>query len=197
MIPAMSMLNREQTVLVVVDIQERLAAAMARRDQVMRKTSLLVRAARIVGAPVVVTRQNPRGLGDLEPMLRDLLGDETTQGVAGDGELVDKMSFDCFCEPGFSRAIADTGRKQLLLAGMETHICVCQTALAGVSAGFDIHVAADACCSREDESHTTALSRLAHAGVIVTTAESAAYELVGCAGTDEFRALLAAVKAAG
>lgn len=192
----MSMLNREQSILVVIDIQERLAAAMARREQVVRKTALLVRAARIVGMPIVVTRQNPKGLGELDPMLEEVRN-EVTAGVHPAGREVDKMSFDCFCEPGFSEAIAVTGRRQVLLTGMETHICVCQTALAGLAGGFDVHVASDACCSRDQDSHRSALARLSHAGAVVTTAESAAYELVGCAGTDEFRALLAAVKAAG
>lgn len=183
--------DRSRAVLVVVDIQERLAAAMERREQVNARTSLLVRAARIVGVPVVVTRQYPRGLGDLEPAILEVLSEDDSWTEA----MHDKMTFDCFGECGFSDAIRDSERDQVILAGMETHICVTQTALAALARGLEVHVAADACCSREQENHDIALARLAHAGAVVTSSESVAYELVGCAGTGEFKALLAAVKA--
>lgn len=192
MIPASSALSRDDALLIVVDIQERLAAAMERRERVLGRTALLIRAAAIVGVPILVTRQYPKGLGDIEEELAAVLAQ-----VGGDGatvSFVDKLSFDCFGEQAFCDAVADSGRGQLLLAGMETHICITQTALAGLREGFDVHVVGDAVCSREQECHELALSRLAHGGAVVTTSESAAYELVGCAGTDEFKALLAAVK---
>lgn len=192
MIPAASVLRREQAVLVVVDIQERLAAAMSRREQVIAQSALLVRVAPIVGMPVVVTRQYPKGLGDLETGIVAALDESAAQGASV--AHVDKVHFDCFSEATFCDALLATGRKQVLIVGMESHICVTQTALAGLGQGLDVHVAGDACCSRSDEHHQLALQRLAHAGAVVTSSESAAYELVGCAGTDEFRALLSAVK---
>lgn len=195
MIPASSVLERGQGLLVVIDVQERLAAAMRYRDRVVTRASLLVRAAEIVGLPVVVTRQYPRGLGDLDESLAGTIAD--CEGTGCNVERVDKVDFNCFGESAFTHAVCVTGRRQLVLAGMETHICVTQTALAGLAEGFDVHVAADACCSRDDECHELALMRLAAAGSVITTAESAAYELVGRAGTDEFKALLAAVKSAG
>ncbi len=168
---------------------------MAHRDRVVARTALLVRAATIVGAPIVATRQYPKGLGDHCTEIRDVLHEAEHAGAKV--VHVDKVSFDCFAEPTFVDAVEDLGRSQLLLAGMETHICVCQTALAGVSGGHDVHVAADSCCSREDQNHAYAVARLGTAGVTISTAESAAYELVGQAGTAEFKALLAAVKAEG
>lgn len=192
MIPAATVLRREDAVLVVVDIQERLAAAMSRREQVIARSGLLIRVAPIVGMPVLVTRQYPKGLGDLEPDLITALDQSASDGAVI--EHVDKVHFDCFAESSFCDALLATGRKQMLLVGMETHICVTQTALAGLSEGMDVHVAGDACCSRSDEHHHLALQRLSHAGAVVTSSESAAYELVGCAGTDEFRALLSVVK---
>lgn len=186
-----TVLDRSRTTLVVVDIQERLAAAMEWRERVIAQTALLVRAAAITGVPIVVTRQYPKGLGPTEPALVAIL--DEASGTVPVNE-VDKLTFDCFSEPGFSAVIEATGRRQLLLAGMETHICITQTALAGVRAGYDVHVAADACCSREDAIHDLALARMAHAGAAVSCAESAAYELVGRAGTDEFKALLGVVK---
>ena len=193
MIATTGVLQRERAALVVIDIQERLAAAMPNRERVIARTRLLIATASIVGVPVIATRQYPRGLGELEPDVMIALEESDSKGNAP--ARVDKVAFDCFAEPEFSSALVAAGRTQLLIAGMETHICVCQTALAGLKQGLDIHVAADACCSRDDANHDLAIMRLAHAGAVVTTAESAAYELVGKAGTDEFKALLGAVKA--
>jgi nicotinamidase-related amidase len=187
-----SVLHRETTALAVIDIQERLATAMAHRDRVIASTTLLLRVAAIVGLPVVVTRQYPKGLGDHSDEIAAALRGAEDAGV--EVSQIDKVSFDCFAEPGFAAAVQRLGREQLLVVGMETHICVCQTALAGLRAGYEMHVAADACCSREDDNHANALLRLGTARAVVTTSESAAYELVGAAGTPEFKALLAAVK---
>lgn len=192
MIPAASKADRGQAVLVVVDIQERLASVMRRREKVISKTRLLVRAAAVMGLPVVVTRQYPKGLGDLEAGILAAL--EQARSATLVTSPVDKTTFDCFAEPSFTEAVCSTGRKQLLIAGMESHICVAQTVLSGLAEGFDVHVVADACCSREEECHGLALARLATAGAVVTTAESVTYELLERAGTDEFRAVLSAVK---
>jgi len=185
-------LKRGTTALVVIDIQERLAAVMARRECVITRTQLLVRAAAIVGAPIIATRQYPKGLGDHSELIGEVLDEAARAGATV--LHVDKTSFDCFSEPAFVDAVRSTQCTQLLLAGMETHICVCQTALAGVRSGLEVHVAADACCSREDENHFYATSRIGAAGAVLSTAESAAYELVGRAGTAEFKALLSVVK---
>lgn len=192
MSPADTVVSRDACVLVVVDVQERLAAVMDARESVIERSRLLVSAAGIVGVPVIVTRQYPKGLGDTEPSLAETIGAVETQGALV--YRADKVCFDCFAEPSFVDAVATTGRRQLLIVGMETHICVTQTALSGLRSGFDVHVAADAVCSRQVGNHEIALMRMAHAGAVVTTAESAAYELVGRAGTDEFKALLAVVK---
>lgn len=192
MAPANCILDRERATLVVIDIQERLAAAMEQRETVTARSGLLLKTASIVGVPAIVTRQYPRGLGDLEPALSEVL--EGCSAAGRCATAVDKLTFDCFGEPGFAEAIESGGRDQLLIAGMETHICVCQTALAALRRGMDVHVCADACCSRDPRNHELALTRLAHAGATITTWESAAYELVGAAGTDEFKALLAIVK---
>lgn len=185
--------DRTTAVIVVVDIQERLAAAMARRQQVVQRGLLLMRAARITGVPIVITRQYPQGLSDIETPLRAWVQLEARDGAVV--HEVDKMSFDCFAEPAFAQLMSSLDRRQLIVCGMETHICVTQTAVSGRARGFDVQVAADACCSREQECHELALGRMADAGVTRTTAESVAYELVGRAGTPEFKALLAAVKA--
>ena len=191
--PANTVARRDDAILVVVDEQERLASVMDRRESVATATSKLVRAAYLVGLPIVVTRQYPNGLGDLEEALAEGLAAAEADGA--DISRVDKVAFDCFREPQFAYAVTATSREQLLIAGMETHICVAQTALSAVRAGFDVHVAADACCSRDAAYHALALERLRAAGVSITTCESVMYELVGEAGTEEFRTLLGIVKA--
>jgi nicotinamidase-related amidase len=185
------LVHRASLVLVVIDLQEKLAAAMERRDEVAAATAMLIRAAGIVGAPIVVTRQYPEGLGDTIPEVAAAL-DEVSGAVPV--KVVDKLSF-CACdEPAFLEALYETGRSQAVLAGMETHICVTQTALTLAKKTYPVLVVADACCSRRKSDHTVALDRLRGAGVVVTTSESVAYEAVSRAGTDEFKRLLAVVK---
>src|SRR5512139_2850387 len=107
--------ERSAAVLVVIDVQERLAAAMARRSDVVQTTVLLAEVARELGIPVIVTRQYPQGLGDVVPELA---------AVAAEATVVDKVTFRCTDEPAFSRALAETGKRQVVIAGMEAHICV-------------------------------------------------------------------------
>lgn len=188
-----NLVDRDGLVLVVVDIQERLAAAMERRAQVAGNAAKLARLAAIVGAPIIVTRQYPKGLGETVPEVEQPLADLEADGAAV--RRVDKTTFCCAGEPAFMEALRATGRTQPVLVGMETHICVTQSALALLEmGGYAPQVVADACCSRETEAHETALDRLRAAGVVVTTTESVMYEAVGAAGTDEFKKLLAVVK---
>lgn len=184
--------RRSDAVLVVIDVQERLSAVMENRDRVRSATVRLIRTAALVEVPIIVTRQYPRGLGDTDTMLLEAISAAEESGASVTH--VDKVTFDCFLEPEFESAVTGTGRTQLILAGMETHICITQTALSAVRGGFECHVVADACCSRDDSHHTLGLDRVRAAGVVATTSESAMYELVGEAGTDEFRALLGIVK---
>lgn len=187
-----SVLVPSETALVVIDVQERLAAVMQHRDRVIARACLLVRAASVLQIPVVATRQYPKGLGDHSAAIGEALA-----RAAADGSTVaevDKVTFDCFAEPEFVAALERAGRRQIVVVGMESHICVCQTTLSGLRSGLDVHVAVDGCCSRDDANHVAAISRMAHAGAVMSTVESAAYELIGRAGTPEFKALLAAVK---
>lgn len=181
-----AIISADDAVLVLIDVQERLAAAMARRREVVNGCVLLAGAARILGIPVILTRQYPAGLGEVV----DEFGPLRADAVA-----VDKVAFDCTREPAFAAALAATGRRQVVLAGMETHICVTQTALALRAEGRDVHVAADAVCSRRDTDRDVALDRLRAADVVVTTVESIIYEALGEAGTPSFREVLALVKA--
>lgn len=184
--------GRDTAVLVLIDMQERLAAAMSDRERVLAAAVRMTRAFALVGAPIMFTRQYPEGLGPTESVLEDVLLGLAEEGATVVG--VDKAAF-CACrEPGFLDALGARDRPQVVLAGMETHICVTQTALDLAMRGFQVHVAADACCSRDVMMHNIALERLRSAGVVVTSSESVMYELVGCAATEEFRSLLRIVK---
>ncbi len=189
---ALTTIDRATFALVIVDIQERLAEAMEARDRVIAATSKLARLAAMLDAPILVTRQYPRGLGSTVPELEELLVELAEDGA--NVQVVDKLSFCCSCEPDFTEALCATGRGQVVLAGMETHICIAQTALALARSGSAVHVVADACCSRDSANHEVALDRLRAADVVVTTSESVMYEAVGRAGTPEFKALLGIVK---
>ncbi len=187
-----SICRREDALLAVVDIQERLAAVMDRRDEVVASVVRLIRAAALVDVPIVVTRQYPKGLGDTDPAVAKALAD-----VEATGHPVfraDKVAFDCLSDPGFAGIVRASGRSQVIVAGMETHICIAQTALHAVRDGLEVQVPADACCSRSADAHRVSIGRMRSAGAIVTVTESILYELVGEAGTDEFRDLLRIVK---
>ena len=184
--------RRPDAVLVIVDIQQRLAATMERRDEVVAGAVRLVRTAQLVGVPIVVTRQYPEGLGETDPVLA-----EAIRQVEASGHPVhhaDKVAFDCFSDQGFAEIISASGRSQLVLAGMEAHICIAQTALHALRSGLEVQVVADACCSRESAASDVAFDRMRAAGAVVTGTQAVMYELVGEAGTDEFRALLQIVK---
>ncbi|MDO8964877.1 MAG: isochorismatase family protein [Coriobacteriia bacterium] len=186
------LIDRDDLVLLVIDLQERLAAAMPHRGDVVAVAARLVRVAALVGAPVIVTRQYPRGLGETVPDVEQALADARgTVPVT----VLDKTAF-CACgEPGFDEALTSSGRRQVAIVGMEAHICVTQTALALAADGYRVQVVADACCSRADSDRDIAFARLRARGITVTSAESLMYEAVGRSGTDEFRALLGIVKA--
>lgn len=174
------LLKRNQAVLVVVDIQERLANAMARREEVVRNTAILAQAARRLGVPILSTVQYTKGLG---PMVAEL--DEPLSGITP----YEKLSFDCCGAPEFLAALAATGSRQVLLTGMETHVCVLQTAASLLAAGYQVHVPMDAVCSRTDENKLNGLERLRRGGAEITNTESALFEMLGAAGTPEFKEL--------
>jgi nicotinamidase-related amidase len=160
--------------LIVIDIQERLAAAMPARDPVVRATSMLIEAAALLGVPVVVTEQYPKGLG------------RTVADVALKlPESAARIEKTCFSA---SSALTLT-RPQVVLAGMEAHVCVLQTALELASAVREVFVVADAVCSRTEANYSNALARMQHAGIIVTNTESVIFEWLRDATHEHFRAL--------
>lgn len=174
--------------LVVVDVQARLAAAMRPGDRarVLRVTGRLVRAAGLLGVPVHVTEQYPQGLGPTEPGLARHL----PPGV----EPVAKTGFSCCAEAAFREAVCAEPRRQVVLTGMEAHVCVLQTALELQDLGLEVHVVEDAVCSRDPAHAANALARLRAEGVVVTNHESVLFEWLRDARHERFKAVSALLK---
>jgi nicotinamidase-related amidase len=181
------LLRREDSVLVLVDLQERLHKEVVRRESVAANALRLAEAAAILGVPVILTEHAAKAFGPTIEPLRAALASTAP---------VHKISFSCFGAEEFRRNLAGLGRRQVLAAGLETHICLCQTALDAVDAGYQVHVARDAASARSEESHGAGLEKMARAGVLPATAETAIYEWLGRAGTDEFRRILPLIKRA-
>ena len=178
-------IDRDDTVLLVVDIQERLAVVMAERERVVANTGHLIAAAKLLGVPVLLTEQYPKGLGPTVPELRSALDPAPA---------IVKMTFDCCGEPAFAPALEQTGRSTVIVCGMEAHICVLQTVLGLLATGMNVHVVADAVCSRNPENARTALELQRDAGAVVTCTETVLFQLLGRAGTPEFKAIQARIR---
>ncbi|MGF1552858.1 MAG: isochorismatase family protein [Paracoccaceae bacterium] len=180
-------MRAEDACLVVVDVQARLAPAIAGVERAIAATRLLLAAAARLGVPVIVTEQNPDGIGASVP---EIAGPAAEAGA----RVVAKTRFAATAEPAFRDALDATGRSQVVIAGTEAHVCVLQTAMGLLDAGHAVFVAADAVASRAPESREIALARLARAGCSVVTAEMVAFEWLARSDTPVFRALLPAIK---
>ena len=174
--------------LVVVDVQTRLAAAMppADRTRVLRTIGRLVRAAALLEIPIHVTEQYPEGLGPTEPELARIL----PQGTAP----VAKTGFSCCAEAAFREAVCAEPRRQVVLTGMEAHVCILQTALELRDLGLEVHVVEDAVCSRDPAHAANALARLRAEGVVVTNHESVLFEWLRDARHEHFKAVSTLLK---
>jgi nicotinamidase-related amidase len=180
------LLDRRRAVLVVVDIQERLLPAIFEKERVVKNTLLLMKAAELLDVPVVLTTQYRKGLGEILPEVR---------AAAPAAEPLDKVSFGCFGDAGFeARLQALSGRDQLVVTGIESHICVTQTVLGALASGYQVHVAADAVSSRTSANWQVGLRRMEKAGALVSSAEMALYELLRRSDGAAFKQLLPLLK---
>lgn len=180
-------LRAEETLLLIVDVQERLHPAMHAelRASLDQNLARWAQAAQVLGLPVMVTEQYPKGLGPTVPALRAAL-----MPVLGpDFVAHEKLSFDALGDDGIRAALESTGRRSILVAGMEAHICVFQTARAIEASGRRAFVLTDAVASRTRENWSVGLDLMRQAGACLTSTEAALFDLVGIAGTDAFRAV--------
>lgn len=177
----MSRLERDRTALVVVDVQEGFRPVIGGFDELARQTAILVRGARVLDLPVVVTEQYPKGLGETIPEVAEHL-----DGI----ERHPKTIFNACEAEGFDL----DGRDQVVMCGIESHICVMQSALALLDKGVEVEVAADAVSSRSQQNKAIGLERMRMSGAGITSVETALFELLGRAGTDEFKQIQGLVK---
>lgn len=179
------LLSHERSTLVVVDVQERLAPAVHAHDRVIRNTGILLDSARALGVPVLVSEQYPKGLGPTVPALRDKL-----DGAA----VVEKIHFGCAGEPEFLRRLDALDREQIVLCGMEAHVCVLQTALGLRALGRTVYLVADATSSRVPANAELGIARMRGAGVEIVSTEMVVFEWLHRAGTPAFKTLSALIK---
>jgi nicotinamidase-related amidase len=169
-------MSRDDTALVVIDVQDRLLPAIADGDRVVWNIRRLIDGARTLGMDVVATEQYPKGLGATATVLAERLG-----------EIPDKLMFSCRECGDLIRQLAERGRRKLLVVGIESHVCVQQSVLDLMGEGFRVYVAVDAVGSRHRIDCQTALRRMDSAGAVLTTTEAALFEWCEVAGTPEFR----------
>ncbi len=183
-------LSRSRAALLIVDIQDRLLPVMPEdtATDVLRNTTILIAAADRLGLPIVVSQQYPRGLGPTASAIVEALA--AARGV----HRFDKLEFSAAAAPGFAALAPALGRDQWLVCGMETHVCVYQTARDLVARGWAAHVCADAVCSRTEMNREIGLGLMERAGAIITSTEVCVFDLLGRAGSDEFRALSKVIK---
>ena len=174
------LLNKDNSCLIMIDVQEKLTPHVLNPEELVKRCQWLIRLASELGVPLVVSEQYPQGLGNTVEPLRSSLST---------ARCIDKVHFSCYREPSFVKQWQTIGRKQAVLAGIETHVCVMQTALDMREAGLDVFVVVNAVSSRHDVDHKYGLKRMKQAGVHLVTAEMVFFEWVGQAGTPEFKAL--------
>ncbi len=176
------LLEKEEALLMVVDVQERLAPAM---DQdiypgIAKNIGILIETARINGLPIFVTEQYSKGLG---PTVREVLG------KIGDYEYetFEKMTFCCLRDKNILEALSASGKRQVILCGMEAHVCVYQTGIDLLKAGFEVYLVTDAVCSRRRQNMEAGIRGLLAAGAVEITTETVGFSLLKIAGTPEFK----------
>ncbi len=178
-------LTVENTALVLIDFQVRLFPVMHEKEKLLRNVIKLVKGAGVLEVPVILTEQYPKGLGPTLPEIKALLPDTRP---------VEKVCFSCCDEESFCRSLEALGRRQVLLAGIEAHVCVYQTAMALARAGYQVQVVSDAVSSRDPENKMVSLLALGAAGAGVTNVEMALFELLRVARGDKFKRISEIVK---
>jgi nicotinamidase-related amidase len=180
-------LEAGQCALIVVDIQEKLLPPIFHKEQLVRNSKLLIRAAGVLKIPTIMSTQYAKGLGTTVPEIASLLPEM---------EAIDKDQFSCFGSDVFCTLLKRLpgNRNTLLLCGMESHICVMQTALAALREGYLVHVASDAVSSRTEWNSTTGLERMRSAGAVISSTEMMIYELMRSSSSPAFKQMLPYLK---
>ncbi|NLJ77836.1 MAG: hydrolase [Tissierellia bacterium] len=172
-------LNRDESILLIIDIQERLAPAMKYEERVIKNTDILIRVAEEMDMPILVTEQYPKGLGATVSEISDNL-----KGA----QVFEKVLFSV-CTDDFIRALERRERKKIIVVGMETHVCVLQSVRELLKLDYNVFVVSDAISSRFEENHSNGLDLMRDMGAVITNTETVLFDLLKEAGTSEFRVL--------
>jgi nicotinamidase-related amidase len=176
--------NKEEAVLLIIDIQEKLVPVMKYKDQVISKTNTLISVAQELNIPIVVTEQYPQGIGHTVSELK----------IDYDNvSIFEKVSFSGYTDQ-LKVALKDLGRKSIIVTGMETHVCVFQTVRDLLKSGYRVFLVGDAVCSRAKENYRNALSLMEEMGAVITNTETVFFDLLKVSGTPQFRTLLRLIK---
>lgn len=184
MLPVLQKLSCESAMVLIVDVQEKLLPAVVQAEACVAAVERLLRAAAVLGVPMLATEQYPAGLGPTRPSVRQLLGE---------APVLEKLTFSACTEELIERLQA-MNRRQIIVAGIEAHVCMQQSVLDLLRLGYVPFVCADATTSRRELDCRVGLERMRQAGAIVTTTESVILELLGAAGTPAFKQILSIVK---
>jgi len=178
------MLKKENAVLIFIDVQGKLSELVGGSEVLFTNLRRLLEGMNALGVPVIVTEQIPEKLGPTREEFQELITDP----------VITKSSFGCCGEPAFFQPLEKTGRKQIILCGIETHVCVYQTAVELLEAGYEVSVVTDAVSSRDPANKTLALRRMENEGAKLTGTEMLLFELLGDANDPAFKSILQIVK---
>ncbi len=180
-----SLLRLNDTTLVIIDIQQKLLPAMNNPERVCKNAGILAAAANILKLPTIITEQYPKGLGNTI---------EEISAHLTDAAVIEKSSFSCARNEDFLSALKKNSRHQVLICGIEAHVCVLQTAFDLSVLGYQVHLAADAVSSRNPENITNALERMRRAGITISNTESALFEMLDDSAHENFREISKLIK---
>ncbi|MGH7799499.1 MAG: hydrolase [Thermodesulfobacteriota bacterium] len=177
----MDFIQRDKISLVVIDMQEKLINAITeeRRETTIRNSKILIETAKTFEIPITVTEQYPKGLGLTIPEIKEAVGDGFKP--------IEKLVFSCARSTDFKSALKETKKEEVLICGIETHVCVLQTVLDLINNGYTVYVPADAVTSRKGLDWETGIKLIDRAGAIVGTTETFVFQLLERAGTEEFK----------
>jgi nicotinamidase-related amidase len=181
----MDLLNREKTGLLVIDVQEKLMQVMSRQERVVDNITKLLELSKLYHLPVILTEQHPKWLGPTLASIKDVLPRY---------EPIAKLHFNCCDAEGFNERLDSEGLKNIIVAGVESHVCVFQTCVSLLNRGLRLHVPGDAVDSRTDENRQIGLALMNRAGAFITSTETVIYQLLRKAGSKEFKKMLKIIR---
>ncbi|NQU15892.1 MAG: hydrolase [Desulfobacteraceae bacterium] len=181
----LSLLDKENTGLIVLDVQERLMEVMGQNERTLDNITKLLHLSRLFDLPLILTEQYPRWLGSTVPEIRQSLSVY---------EPIEKMDFNCCNVGSFNSRLESTGVKSLMLVGVETHICIFQTCFSLLKRGYEVHVPQDAVDSRTRENWTVGLGLMRDSGAVITSTETVVYQILERVGSKKFKEMLKIIK---